>query len=183
MAIDSTLFSAHPICKGRPCFVKPKIISWGMACRRGFVCHAICFTNVLGEFLFVNRGGGAKTIAPPTGSGETLLLLIPVALVCSRFETDETKINCLIEGIMLHCTQMAAETFDRITLEPGKLNGQPCIRGMRLTVKRVLALISLYPNRAELFGEYPELEEEDIQQALRYAQLLVEDKNLPLISA
>lgn len=78
---------------------------------------------------------------------------------------------------------MAAETFDRITLEPGKLNGQPCIRGMRLTVKRVLALISLYPNRAELFGEYPELEEEDIQQALRYAQLLVEDKNLPLISA
>jgi len=74
-------------------------------------------------------------------------------------------------------------SFDRITIEPGKLGGQPCIRGMRLTVKRVLALISLYPDRKELFKEYPELQEEDIQQALQYAQLLVEDKNLPLITA
>lgn len=73
--------------------------------------------------------------------------------------------------------------FDRITIEPGKLGGQPCIRGMRLTVKRVLALVSTYPNREELFKEFPELQEEDIQQALQYAQLLVEDKNLPLVSA
>jgi hypothetical protein len=38
------------------------------------------------------------------------------------------------------------------------MNGQPCIRGMRLTVKRVLQAVSLYPDTADLFRNYPELE-------------------------
>jgi uncharacterized protein (DUF433 family) len=59
--------------------------------------------------------------------------------------------------------------FDRITIEPGKMNGQPCIRGMRLTVRRVLLALSTYPDRKELRENYPELEEEDIRQALEYA--------------
>ncbi len=62
-------------------------------------------------------------------------------------------------------------SFDRITCEPGKMNGQPCIRGMRLTVRRVLRAVALYPDRAELFREYPELEEDDIRQALEFAAL------------
>ncbi len=59
--------------------------------------------------------------------------------------------------------------LDRITLNARQMNGQPCIRGMRLTVKRVLEALSTYPDRAELKREYPELEEEDIRQALAYA--------------
>ena len=70
---------------------------------------------------------------------------------------------------------MTAASFDRITLDPGQMNGQPCIRGMRLTVRRVVEAVSLYPNRAELFGEYPELEEEDIRQALECAAANLED--------
>ncbi|MCC6575558.1 MAG: DUF433 domain-containing protein [Planctomycetes bacterium] len=59
--------------------------------------------------------------------------------------------------------------FDRITVEPGKMNGQPCVRGMRLTVFRVLKLLALYADRAELKREYPDLEDEDIRQVLEYA--------------
>ncbi len=59
--------------------------------------------------------------------------------------------------------------LDRITSHPNRMNGQPCIRNLRLTVRRVLELIATYPNRQELFQEFPELEEEDIQQALIFA--------------
>lgn len=65
--------------------------------------------------------------------------------------------------------------LDRITTDPNRLNGQPCIRDLRLTVRRVLALLALYPERDELHREYPELEEEDIRQALAYAAANLED--------
>jgi uncharacterized protein (DUF433 family) len=55
---------------------------------------------------------------------------------------------------------------DRITTNPKQMNGQPCICNMRLTVKRVVELWAVYPDRSELFREFPELEEEDIRQAL-----------------
>jgi uncharacterized protein (DUF433 family) len=58
--------------------------------------------------------------------------------------------------------------FDRITIEPGKMGGQPCIRGMRLTVRRVLEILAIYPSRADLFEDFPDLEEADIQQALAF---------------
>jgi uncharacterized protein (DUF433 family) len=64
---------------------------------------------------------------------------------------------------------MTADKFDRITIDPEQMNGQPCIRGMRLTVRRVLEALALYPERTELFAEYPELEEEDLRQALAFA--------------
>lgn len=60
-------------------------------------------------------------------------------------------------------------TLDRITINPDQMNGQPCIRGMRIAVRRVLEALALYPDRKELKREYPELEEEDIRQALAYA--------------
>jgi len=70
--------------------------------------------------------------------------------------------------------------FDRITSDPAKMNGQPCIRGMRLTVRRVLEALATYPNREELRTEYPELEDEDIRQALEYAAANLDDKVVEL---
>ncbi len=67
-------------------------------------------------------------------------------------------------------------TFDRITSQSDLLNGQPCIRGMRLTVRRVLEALALYPDRDELLAEYPELEEDDIRQALEFAAANLDDK-------
>jgi uncharacterized protein (DUF433 family) len=62
------------------------------------------------------------------------------------------------------------------------MNGQPCIRGMRLTVRRVVEAISLYPDRADLFRNYPELEPEDVRQALAFAAANLEDsaKEIPV---
>lgn len=50
------------------------------------------------------------------------------------------------------------QRFDRITWNPKQMNGQPCIREMRLTVRRVVEAVALYPDRADLFRNYPELE-------------------------
>jgi len=46
------------------------------------------------------------------------------------------------------------------------MNGQPCIRDLRITVRRLLEALATYPNRDELRREYPELEDDDINQAL-----------------
>lgn len=68
--------------------------------------------------------------------------------------------------------------FDRITVEPGKCGGKPCIRGMRITVRRVLELLASYPDRAAIMADYPFLEPEDLTQALRYAAVTVDDESL-----
>ncbi|WP_319478570.1 DUF433 domain-containing protein [Marispirochaeta aestuarii] len=73
--------------------------------------------------------------------------------------------------------------FDRITRNPEILNGQPCIRNLRISVKRVLELLALYDNRAELFSEFPELEEQDLKQALEFAAASLEDKIIDLKTA
>ena len=65
--------------------------------------------------------------------------------------------------------------FDRITVEPGKCGGKPCIRGMRITVRRVLEIVATYSDRDEIFREYPFLEEDDLRQALNYAAAAVDD--------
>ena len=74
-------------------------------------------------------------------------------------------------------------SFDRITIDPEQMNGQPCIRGMRLTVRRVVEAAALYPDRAELKREYPELEDDDIRQALEYAAVSLDDQIITLGAA
>lgn len=59
--------------------------------------------------------------------------------------------------------------LDRITVNPEIMNGQPCIRNLRLTVRRVVEAVALYSNFEEIQTEYPELEKEDIRQALTFA--------------
>ncbi|MGA2132954.1 MAG: DUF433 domain-containing protein [Bryobacteraceae bacterium] len=66
--------------------------------------------------------------------------------------------------------------FDRLSVEPGKCGGKPCIRGMRITVPRVLEILATHPDRAEVFRQYPFLEEEDLQQSLRYTAASVDDE-------
>jgi uncharacterized protein (DUF433 family) len=60
-------------------------------------------------------------------------------------------------------------TLDRITIDPAVMNGQPCIRGTRLTVKRVLLTLADLKDREETRADYPRLDDEDIRQALIYA--------------
>ena len=71
--------------------------------------------------------------------------------------------------------KITAADFDRITIDPEQMGGQPCIRGMRITVKRVLEALTVYPVWEDLIAEYPELEKEDIRQALAFAAENVDD--------
>lgn len=59
--------------------------------------------------------------------------------------------------------------LDRITVESGKCGGRPCIRGYRLRVSDVLDLIASGASNAEILEDYPFLEPDDIEAALRYA--------------
>ena len=70
--------------------------------------------------------------------------------------------------------------FDRITCDPARMNGQPSIRDLRLTVRRVVEAVAVYPDREAVRREYPELEEEDIRQALEYAAAIVGNRTIPI---
>lgn len=63
---------------------------------------------------------------------------------------------------------MMSETH-RITVEPGKCGGRPCLRGMRIRVKDVLDLLAAGASREEILADYPMLEAEDITAALEFA--------------
>lgn len=59
--------------------------------------------------------------------------------------------------------------IDRITIEPGKRSGKPCIRNMRITVYDVLGWMASGMSRDKILEEYPELTMEDIQACLEFA--------------
>lgn len=65
--------------------------------------------------------------------------------------------------------------FDRVTFDPDILGGKACIRGMRISVSLVVNLVANGMTASEIIEEYPDLEPEDIQQALQYAAWAAED--------
>jgi len=66
--------------------------------------------------------------------------------------------------------------FDRITFEPAVMGGRACIRGMRMTVSLVVNLVANGMSTEDIIREYPELEAEDIRQALQYASALANEQ-------
>ena len=66
--------------------------------------------------------------------------------------------------------------FERITIDPEICTGKPCIRGLRFPVSRLLGLLASGESREEIIAQYPYLEQEDIEEALRYAAWLAEDE-------
>jgi len=70
--------------------------------------------------------------------------------------------------------------FDRITVRAEQMGGVPCIRGLRIPVATVVAMVADGMSREEILAAYPDLEAEDIEQALRYAAEAVRERELPL---
>ena len=64
--------------------------------------------------------------------------------------------------------------LDRITIEPGKCGGRPCIRGQRMRVTDVLDLLSHGASHQEILSDYPFLEQEDIYACISYASKLTD---------
>lgn len=69
---------------------------------------------------------------------------------------------------------MDTERLDRITIDPEKCGGRPCIRGMRIRVTDVLALLASGASFEEILADYPYLEREDILAAIEYAAHLTD---------
>ena len=69
--------------------------------------------------------------------------------------------------------------LDRITFDPGVLGGRACIRSMRITVSLIVNLVANGLTTDRIIAEYPDLEAEDIRQALQYAALLSREEVLP----
>jgi uncharacterized protein (DUF433 family) len=69
--------------------------------------------------------------------------------------------------------------FDRITFAPNVMGGRACIRGMRITVSLLVNLVANGMSTPEILREYPDVEAEDVQQALAYAAALANDEFHP----
>jgi uncharacterized protein (DUF433 family) len=73
--------------------------------------------------------------------------------------------------------------FDRVTSDPTVLGGKPCVRGLRISVQRVLEILAQNPSWEAMRADYPELEEPDIRQALSFAAAFLTDIVIPLDSS
>ena len=73
--------------------------------------------------------------------------------------------------------------FNRITVNPNQMGGVPCIRALRIPVATVVGMVSDGMTDKEILEAYPDLNIEDIREALRFAAEAVRERELPLINA
>jgi uncharacterized protein (DUF433 family) len=71
--------------------------------------------------------------------------------------------------------------FDRITFNPDQCSGKACIRGMRMPVASILGYLSSGMTQEEILEEWPDLEAEDLHQALAYAASILQERIVPLV--
>ena len=72
--------------------------------------------------------------------------------------------------------------FSRITVDPNQMGGVPCIRGLRIPVATVVGMVAEGMGEIEILQAYPDLQAEDIREALRYAAEAVRERELPLVA-
>jgi uncharacterized protein (DUF433 family) len=70
--------------------------------------------------------------------------------------------------------------YKRVTIDPAQMGGVPCLRGLRIPVATVVGMIADGMTEVEILRDYPDLEKEDIREALRYAAEAVRERELPL---
>jgi uncharacterized protein (DUF433 family) len=73
-------------------------------------------------------------------------------------------------------------TFERITVDSMQMGGVPCIRGLRIPVATVIDMLASGMSAAEILADFPDLESEDIAEALRYASAALRERQLPQVA-
>jgi uncharacterized protein (DUF433 family) len=73
-------------------------------------------------------------------------------------------------------------TFTRITVDPMQMGGVPCIRRLRIPVATVVGMIADAMSEEEILRAFPDLEPDDIREALRYAAEAVREREIPLVN-
>lgn len=71
--------------------------------------------------------------------------------------------------------------FTLITVNPNQMGGVPCIRGLRIPVATVVGMVADGTNEDEILKAFPDLERQDIREALQYAAEAVRERELPLV--
>ena len=71
--------------------------------------------------------------------------------------------------------------FRRITVDPRQMGGVPCLRGLRIPVATMVGMVADGMTEDDILQAYPDLEREDIREALRYAAAAVQERELPLL--
>lgn len=71
--------------------------------------------------------------------------------------------------------------FDRITVDPRQMGGVPCLRRLRIPVATVVGMVADGMSEDAILQAYPDLEREDIREALRYAAAALQERELPLL--
>ncbi|MFP4148177.1 MAG: DUF433 domain-containing protein [Nitriliruptoraceae bacterium] len=74
-------------------------------------------------------------------------------------------------------------SFERISIDPGRMQGLPCIRGTRVTVSAVLGQLAAGRSIDEVVADYPQLERADVLAALEYGAAATRDREIPLTAA
>lgn len=74
-------------------------------------------------------------------------------------------------------------SFTRITVRPDQMGGVPCVRGLRIPVATVVGMVADGMSEAEILDAYPDLEAEDVREAIRYAAEAVRERELPLVAS
>lgn len=70
--------------------------------------------------------------------------------------------------------------YDRITVDPDQMNGVPCIRGLRIPVKTIIGMLAEDMSEEQILEAYPDLEQEDIKQALRFTSDMLDEHEISL---
>jgi|WetSurMetagenome_2_1015567.scaffolds.fasta_scaffold32178_4 uncharacterized protein (DUF433 family) len=92
----------------------------------------------------------------------------------------------MLNGVSLIRDRIAgggAMKYQRITVNPNQMGGMPCIRSLRIPVATVVGMVADGMTNHEIIEAYPDLEEKDIQEALRFAAEAVTERELPLVMA
>ena len=76
--------------------------------------------------------------------------------------------------------RLNARRLERISFNPARMGGKPCIRNLRVTVGTIVGLLAAGHSKAKVLQLYPYLEPEDIDAALTYAAWRAEERELPL---
>ncbi len=72
--------------------------------------------------------------------------------------------------------------YTRITVNPKQMGGVPCIRGMRIPVATIVGMVADGMSKDEILNSFPDLEREDIGEALRFAAEAVQERELPMVN-
>ena len=90
------------------------------------------------------------------------------------------QLSAVNRGIIRH--PEATMPFTRITIDPQRMGGVPCIRNLRIPVATVVDMVAEGMEPAEIVKAYPDLEPDDIRDALRFAAEAVREREIPLLT-